>query len=113
MEKSRLEKELQGLINSECRENDSNTPDFLLAEFMMSCLDAFEFTSNKREVWYGVELDILNNWEELITVAMGEASMCWSETPKGVFDSTKALQIGKKLLQDIRGVNRGSSNDNK
>ena len=54
---SKLEKDLAGLINSECRENDSNTPDFLLAEFMMSCLDAFELASNKREVWYGVELE--------------------------------------------------------
>lgn len=29
--------------------------------------------------------------------ALGEASMCWSETPKGVFDSTHAEEIGNKL----------------
>lgn len=104
MEKTELEKKLEGLINDESRENDSNTPDFLLAEFMMSCLDAFELVSNKREVWFGVHLDILNNWEELIMTAMGEASMCWSETPTGVFDSTKAAQIGKKLLEDIKAA---------
>ncbi len=52
-----LETKLKGLINSESRENDSNTPDFLLAEFMMKCLDAFELASNRREVWYGVELE--------------------------------------------------------
>jgi hypothetical protein len=102
MKKSELEKRLTDLINDECRENDSNTPDFLLAEFMMGCLDAFELINNKREVWFGVHLDILNSWEELIIIAMGEASMCWSETPKGVFDSTRALEIGKKLLKDIK-----------
>lgn len=102
MKKTELEKKLASLINDESRENDSNTPDYILAEFMMSCLDAFELASNRREVWFGVQLDILNDWEELIMVAMGEASMCWSETPKGVFDSTKAKQIGEKLLQDIK-----------
>lgn len=103
MKKSNLEKELAGLINSECRENDSNTPDFILAEFMMNCLDAFELTSNKREVWFGVHLDILNDWKKLILTAMGEASMCWSDVDKaGVFDATRAEQIGGKLLQDIK-----------
>lgn len=29
----------------------------MIAEFMMNCLCAFEFASNKREVWYGVELE--------------------------------------------------------
>jgi len=96
------EKKLSDLLNSGSRESDSNTPDYILAEFMMRCLDAFELASNKREVWYGVTLDILNNWEELIMTAIGKASMCWSETPKGVFDSTRAKQIGKKLLEDIK-----------
>lgn len=101
-EKTKLEKKIADSINIECRENVSNTPDFILAEFMMICLEAFELTSNKREAWFSVHLDILNNWEELIMTAIGEASMCWSETPKGVFDSTKAKQIGEKLLQDIK-----------
>lgn len=56
MEKSELENKLRDLLNSESREQDSNTPDFILAEFMMNCLDAFELASNKREVWYDVEL---------------------------------------------------------
>ena len=102
MKQTELEKKLAGLINAESRENDSNTPDFILSEYMMGCLDVFELASNKREVWFGVELDILNDWESLIMEALGEASMCWSETPKGVFDSTKAAQIGKKLLSDIK-----------
>lgn len=103
METTKLEKELEGLINDESRENDSNTPDFILAEFMMKCLDAFELASNRREVWFGVELDILNNWEELIMTAMCEASMCWTDIDNaGVFDSTRAKQIGEKLLQDIK-----------
>ncbi len=57
MEKTELEIRLKELLNSESRESDSNTPDFILAEFMMNCLDAFELANNKREVWYGVELN--------------------------------------------------------
>ena len=102
MEVTELEMEVEGAINRASRENDSNTPDWILAGFMMRCLDAFELASNKREVWYGVHLDILNKWDELILTAIGEASMCWSETPKGVFKSEKALAIGKQLLADIK-----------
>ncbi len=93
---------IAGKINEACRENDSNTPDFLLGEYLVNCLEAFELINNRREGWYGVYLDILNTWKELIMVAIGEASMCWSETPKGVFDSDKAAAIGKKLLQDMK-----------
>ncbi len=101
-----MEKELAGLINSESREDDSNTPDFILTEFMIGCLDAFELANNKREVWYGVQLDVQNDWEKLINTAISEASMCWSETPRGVFDSNKAIEIGKRLLESIkRGPN--------
>ena len=51
-----LEKDLKGLINKRSREEDSNTPDFILAEYLMACLSAFEVASNRREVWYKVEL---------------------------------------------------------
>ena len=50
-----LEKEIGCLINKHSREQDSNTPDFILAEYLMACLSAFEVASNRREVWYKVE----------------------------------------------------------
>lgn len=34
--------------------------------------------------------------------AIGEASMCWSETPTGVFDSTRASGIVDRLLARLR-----------
>ena len=101
MKKTEEERLLAGLLNGVCRENESNTPDFLLAEFIMSCVEAFELASNKREVWYGVKLDVSNDWEKLIMQAIGEASMCWSETPKGTFDDGKAKNIATKLLHDM------------
>lgn len=102
MKNTELKDKLADLINCESRENNSNTPDFILGEFLDVCLGAFEVASNKREVWYGVTLNILNDWQSLIKEALNEASMCWSETPKGVFDSDKAAEIGKKLFNDIK-----------
>lgn len=54
----KLSVELQHLLNRHSRENDSNTPDFILAEYMMKCLIAFEEASNRREEWYGKKLSI-------------------------------------------------------
>jgi hypothetical protein len=48
--------ELEELINRHCRENLSNTPDFLLAEFMQGCLRVYESTTRQRDKWYGVTL---------------------------------------------------------
>ena len=46
-------KELTDLINRNSLENGSNTPDFILAEYMLNALFAFEAASNYRTTWYG------------------------------------------------------------
>lgn len=37
--------------------------------------------------------------KEIIFQNLGQASMCWSEIPKGVFDSTKAEKLGYEIMQ--------------
>ncbi len=44
---------LESLINCESRENGSNTPDFILAAYLVSCLAAFDAAVVHRESWYG------------------------------------------------------------
>ena len=39
---------------------------------------------------------------KVVGEAVGEASMCWSETPSGVFESTRALGIVNKILDACR-----------
>jgi len=39
---------------------------------------------------------------ELVMQAIGEASMCWSETPKGIFESDKALDIGERIITRVK-----------
>jgi hypothetical protein len=38
---------------------------------------------------------------ELVYINLGRASMCWSEIPSGVFDSTKAAELGKEIMEAV------------
>lgn len=50
-----IEKEIRAIINKYSQENNSNTPDFILAQYIMESLKAFENAINAREKWYGRE----------------------------------------------------------
>ena len=36
---------------------------------------------------------------EMLFQALGEASMCWSETPKGIFRSDRCKEIGEEVIR--------------
>ena len=48
-----FEQDLRHLINKHSAENDSNTPDNILAEYLNACLRAFSIAIQQRERWYG------------------------------------------------------------
>lgn len=48
-----LEDDIIDVINRHSAENDSNTPDFILSTYLLSCLAAFNVAVNRRENWYG------------------------------------------------------------
>jgi len=50
-----FKKELEVLINKHSMENDSNTPDYILAEYLTDCLMVFNKTTQIRNDWYGKE----------------------------------------------------------
>ena len=50
---SKLRKEIEQAINKHSLENGSDTPDFILAEYLTDCLRMFDKAVNKREEWYG------------------------------------------------------------
>jgi hypothetical protein len=41
----------------------------------------------------------LLTFRETVGIAIGEASMCWSETPKGIFNSTRASAIVDRIVK--------------
>ena len=49
----KFRKELSELINKNSMENTSNTPDFILAEYLSACLLAFDTAIQQRETWHG------------------------------------------------------------
>ncbi len=51
-----LRKDLSALLNKYSQENRSDTPDFMLADFMLGCLNVYENTIVARENWYGRKL---------------------------------------------------------
>jgi hypothetical protein len=48
-----FEQELCDLINRRSQENASNTPDFILAQYLSACLLAYNTAVQQRETWYG------------------------------------------------------------
>lgn len=48
-----FQQELTDLINRHSKENGSDTPDFILAQYLNDCLTLFNNTLDSREKWYG------------------------------------------------------------
>lgn len=48
-----FEQELKDLLNRHSRENESNTPDWCLAEYLLTCLKAFDTAVGQRDGWHG------------------------------------------------------------
>lgn len=45
--------ELTAVLNKYSQENGSNTPDFILASYLLACLEVFNHAVNRRDEWYG------------------------------------------------------------
>ncbi len=58
-----LRKEIEQAINRNSAENGSNTPDFILAEYLTDCLAAFDKAVKAREEWYGRRSSIVTGVE--------------------------------------------------
>jgi len=50
---SKFKHDLQDLINKHCIENASNTPDFILAQYLVNCLDTYNKVTHSRDIWWG------------------------------------------------------------
>lgn len=50
---SKFRKAIEESINKYSMENGSDTPDFILAQYLESCLKAFDLATLQRREWYG------------------------------------------------------------
>lgn len=53
-----FKQELTTLINRHSKENGRGTPDWMLAEYLVNCLEAYDLAVSKRKQWYGREASI-------------------------------------------------------
>jgi DNA adenine methylase len=70
-----------------------------------SCIDQEEII----EALESVSSIDFEHIKEIIGQSIGEASMCWDEIPKGVFDSTRASKILNNLLKLYASKRRGDN----
>ena len=98
VENSEFQKELEDLLNRHCKENGSNTPDFILSEYLMECLRNFDRCVSRRTDWYGYGdfKEKLNNICE-----------CFDEPPiyESMDDSIEEVDDSPDKPEDIRYVN--------
>ena len=57
-----LREQIEEALNSCSAENMSNTPDFILAQYLINCLDCFDTAVKNRDEWYGVHLEPVNKY---------------------------------------------------
>lgn len=80
-----FEKELEELINKYSIENRSDTPDYILAEYMFTCLLAYQNAVKARDKWFSVDM-----WSE------NKRSLEFNEKPET--DMFKEMeQAGSKI----------------
>jgi len=89
-----LRDDVRDLLNRHSRENASNTPDFILADFLMSCLEAFEFGVQERESWYGIKTGPKVGDDAKAESPAGNA------VPAGYFDGPPNPPLGQPAALD-------------
>ena len=52
-EEPSFRRDLERVLNRHSIENGSDTPDFILAEYVKACVEAFDQAVRVREKWYG------------------------------------------------------------
>lgn len=58
--KSDLQETLAFILDLFSEENKSNTPDFILAQYLIDCLKAYNKATNCRDKWYNEKSEIVS-----------------------------------------------------
>lgn len=99
VKRSRFRKELETLINHHSMENGSDSPDFLLAEYLSRSLELFDDMINLREEWYGRS----NRPEEVGRIPIKNDKNKWKtfKTYKSLPTTVQAAQFTDKTKDQI------------
>lgn len=90
-----FEEKLEDLVNEFSMENGSNTPDYILAQFLAGCLDLFNGTTKARDMWRLVR----------------DCDMCKGERSSEVDSLNEVFLPDDEWKQDLSGFLRGEAFD--
>lgn len=81
MSKTTFHAELEALINRHSMENESNTPDFILRNFIAASLEAFNEATRARDDYFGGKRSILESersekWKDAVKEELVELGRC-------------------------------------
>lgn len=107
-------RELIALLNKHSKENFSNTPDFILADYLINCLNAFNLTTNRRTEWYGEKLirskveESRNEFEKEIDENEQQSVLLFDDIDFNNLCARATLYPGKSIeeVQDMQYVQR-------
>jgi hypothetical protein len=102
--------ELTELINKYSLENGSNTPDFILGEYLLRCIENFDITLQQREQWFGRPNEnryfradeIIAESHEHVFDSDGGSCRCCGKTVIDLLDSTKIIIREPLLIREDR-----------
>ena len=104
--------DLEELINKYGMENGSNTPDFILADYLNSCMRIFDKTMKQRDIWYGKKLtrEIVNKNkgdQQKIMDEIDHNNMCARATlyPEKSIEEVQDLQYVERLEVSYKFIN--------
>jgi hypothetical protein len=92
-----LREQLRRAINLNSAENGSHTPDRILADFLATCLAAFDTASNAREQWYGAELRINGGVNDEVRALRSDVERIRAET---IEECAKFVENGRFLSEE-------------
>lgn len=78
---SKFETELASLLNRHSMENGSDTPDFILAQYLTRQLEVFNEITNTRKRWYGDD-SLLDTVDKALKGPTPVNAVSTTETPK-------------------------------
>jgi hypothetical protein len=91
-----FESKLRELINSCSKENDNDTPDYILAEYLSHCLDAYTLAVRQRDNHYKAMVPRVKANEPLVTVTPSHPKTQAQTMVKGMSSMNEILQTMNK-----------------
>ena len=93
-------KELSHLVNKHNIDNELNTPDFILAEYVFSCLTVLQNQIRDRENWFGAYLRPgcveINSAETKVTRPPRKEEYSTVTLPKPITDHLETFEISEE-----------------